>query len=192
MRKIGIYGGTFDPIHHGHLILAREALEMLGLEKLIFVPAAVSPHKIVRTPTHANSRVEMLQAALMGEPGFFLDQCELRRGAPSYTIDTVEEIRQREGAAEYFFLIGDDNLARLETWHRFNELRQLVQFVVLSRGNAEAEKIQPRYPVIHRQINISATDIRNRVATGHSISYLVPPSVEEIIRRRQIYQEQDK
>ncbi len=189
-KKIGIYGGTFDPIHHGHLILAREAFEVLGLEKVILVPAAVSPHKVARTPTDAAIRVEMLQAAITGEPGLVLDRCEVDRTGPSYTFDTVDEIRQREGAAEYFFLLGDDNLAQLETWHRFNELREQVQFVVLSRGNLATEEM--RYLVIKRQINICATDIRNRVATGRSIRYLVPPAVEEIIYRRQIYQEQDK
>jgi nicotinate-nucleotide adenylyltransferase len=190
LKKIGIYGGTFDPIHHGHLILAREAVESLGLDKIIFVPAALSPHKMARTPTAQEIRVEMLQAAIVGEPQFTLDLCEIRRGGTSYSIDTVEEIQQREGEAEYFFLLGDDNVLALETWHRVAELRELVEFVVLSRGNLEAQKT--RYPMIHRQINISATEIRNRVATDRSIRYLVPPAVEEIIRRRQIYQEQDK
>ena len=190
MRKIGIYGGTFDPIHHGHLILAREATESLGIEKLIFVPAAVSPHKKPRATTAQAIRVEMLQAAIMGEPQFTLDLCEIQRGGTSYTIDTVQEIRLREGDAEYFFLLGDDNLSQLETWHLFNELRKLVQFVILSRGNLKVK--ESSYPVVRRQINISATDIRNRVATGRSIRYLVPPEVEEIIRRRQIHQEQDK
>jgi nicotinate-nucleotide adenylyltransferase len=189
-KKIGIYGGTFDPIHHGHLILAREAAESLGLDKVIFVPATLSPHKLAPPSTTQEIRVEMLRAAIEGEPQFTLDLCEIRRGGMSYTIDTVEEIRQREAAAEYFFLLGDDNLPQLETWHRFKELRELVQVVVLSRGNLAAE--ETRYFVIHRQINISATEIRNRVATGRSIRYLVPPAVEEIIRRRQIYQEQDK
>jgi nicotinate-nucleotide adenylyltransferase len=187
LKKIGIYGGTFDPIHHGHLILAREALEGLGMEKILFVPAALCPHKIAQTVTAQEIRVEMLQAAIEGEPQFTLDLCEIHRGGTSYTIDTVQEIQQREGEAEYFFLLGDDNVLQLETWHRFNELCELVQFVVLSRGNLEAEKMP--YPVIHRQINISATEIRNRVATGRSIRYLVPPAVEEIIRRRRIYQE---
>ena len=190
LKKIGIYGGTFDPIHHGHLILAREAVESLGLDQIIFVPAALSPYKMARAPTAQEIRVEMLQAAIEGEPQFTLDLCEIRRGGTSYTIDTVEEIQQREGNAEYFFLLGDDNLPQLETWHRFVELRELVQFVVLSRGTLAAEKAS--YPMIHRQINISATEVRNRVATGRSIRYLVPPAVEEIIRRRQIYQEQDK
>ena len=190
MRKIGIYGGTFDPIHHGHLILAREASESLGLETLIFVPTAVSPHKQTRPATAQEIRVEMLQSAIKAEPNFALDLCEIHRGGPSYTIDTVQEIRLREGKAEYFFLLGDDNVSQLKTWHRFNEIRELVQFVILSRGNLETE--ETRYPVVRRQINISATDIRNRVASGRSIRYLVPPEVEEIIRRRQIYQEQDK
>jgi nicotinate-nucleotide adenylyltransferase len=201
LKKIGIYGGTFDPIHHGHLILAREVCESLGLEKLIFVPTALSPHKRARTSTDAEIRLEMLRAAIRGEPKFLLDDCELQRGAPSYTIDTIKEIRQREGEAEYFFLLGDDNLAQLATWHRFEELRKLLQFVVLDRGKFEegrgAKAIptvgsQHGYLVIQRQIDISATDIRNRVATGRSIRYLVPPAVEEIIRRRQIYKEQDK
>jgi nicotinate-nucleotide adenylyltransferase len=130
----------------------------------------------------------MLQASIEGESKFALDLCEIHRAGTSYTVDTVEEIRQREGQAEYFFFIGDDNVAKLETWHRFNELRELVQFVVLSRGNTETT----HYPIIRRQIAISATEIRNRVATGRSIRYFVPPAVEEIIRCRRIYQEQDK
>ena len=111
-----------------------------------------------------------------------------RRNVLHHRYRSGDSAARRRG--RIFFLLGDDNLLQLETWHRFNELRELVQFVVLSRGNLEAEKTP--YPVIHRQINISATEIRNRVATGRSIRYLVPPAVEEIIRRRQIYQEQDK
>ena len=99
MKKIGIYGGAFDPVHHGHLILAREAREMLGLEKIIFVPAAVSPFK--ESPAaSAKLRLSMLQAAIEGENAFVLDDCELRRPPPSYTIDTVEEIRRREFDSE--------------------------------------------------------------------------------------------
>ena len=103
--KIAVYGGTFDPIHYGHLILAREALETLGLEKVIFVPAAVSPLK--GSPiASAETRLSMLQAAIEGETGFVLDDCELNRTAPSYAIDTVEEIRRRETGSEICYLIG--------------------------------------------------------------------------------------
>ncbi|MGZ5504575.1 MAG: nicotinate-nucleotide adenylyltransferase [Chthoniobacterales bacterium] len=188
-KKIGIYGGTFDPIHHGHLILAREALEKLGLEQIIFVPAAVSPHKITKTSAPASVRVEMLRAAIGGEPQFSIDELELNRPPPSYTFDTIAEFKRRNSQNEFFYLIGSDNLPRLETWHRFAELRTLMQFVVLHRGAGEAHS---DFPTIARHIDISATEIRKRVASGRSIRYLVPPAVEEIIARYQLYREPQK
>jgi nicotinate-nucleotide adenylyltransferase len=186
--KIGIYGGTFDPIHHGHLILAREARELFEFEKIIFVPAAVSPFKSSPAAS-AQVRLSMLRAAIEGEPGFELDDCELRRPPPSYTIDTIEEIRSRKCEAQIFCLIGEDNLPTLERWHRFDELRKAVQFIVLDRTWTPQDH---RYPIVHRKIDISATEIRKRVASGQSIRYFVPQAVEEIIRREEIYQEQAK
>jgi nicotinate-nucleotide adenylyltransferase len=186
LRKIAIYGGTFDPIHNAHLILAREALERLQLERVVFVPAAVSPHKLAQRSASAVARVEMLQAAIEGEPRFEVDELELNRPPPSFTFDTVEEFRRREPDAEIVCLIGSDNLARLQTWHRFAELQKLVEFVVLERGEGRSES---NYRTIRRLIDISATDIRNRVATGQSVRYLVPPAVAEIIQSRALYQE---
>lgn len=186
MKKIGIFGGTFDPIHHGHLILARDAAETLQLDSVIFIPAAISPHKLDREPTSPEIRLEMLRAAIEGEPGFAFDAMELERTSPSYAVDTVETLRQDEPAAEYFFLVGEDNVARLSTWHRFPELSNMVQFVVLDRSGLNTAH---PYPVIRRQLDISATDIRKRVASGRSIRYLVPPAVEKIIRERQLYLE---
>ena len=186
LKKIGVYGGTFDPIHCAHLILAREALEQLELERVIFIPAALSPHKLSLTPTPARDRVEMLRLALEGEPGFELDEIEVNRPPPSFTIDTIEKLRQRDRELEISYLLGSDNLPRLDTWHRIEELRGLVKFVVLERGQTAEDS---SYPTIRRQLDISATDIRNRVATGHSIRYLVPPAVEEFIRRRRLYQD---
>lgn len=188
MRKIGIYGGTFDPIHHGHLILAREALETLGLEKVIFVPAATSPLKGLPIAS-PQIRLLMLRAAIEGETGFASDDCELCRPPPSYAIDTAEEIRQRETDTEIYYLIGEDNVAALARWHRFNELQKMVRFVVLDRTGM---KTKHGYAVIHRKIDISATDIRNRVASGQSIRYLVPAEVEKIIRRENIYREKQR
>jgi len=188
LRKIGIYGGTFDPIHHGHLILAREALETLGLEKVIFVPATVSPLK--ESPAaSAEIRLAMLQAAVKSETSFEVDDCELLRAPPSYAIDTVEQIRKRESDAEIIYLIGEDNIATLNQWHRVKELQALVRFVVLERAGLEA---QHGYEVVHRKIDISATDIRNRVASERSIRYLVPAMVEEMIRRENLYQENQR
>ena len=188
MRKIGIYGGTFDPIHHAHLILAREALEKLGLEKVIFVPAAVSPFKDAPVAS-AEKRLAMLRAAIDGETEFVLDDCELRRSPPSYAIDTVEEIRQREEDAEFYYLIGDDNLPDLTRWHRFTELQKMVRFVVLNRTGTQSPHSHVTVP---RRIDISATEIRKRVASGQSIRYFVPTVVEEIIRQGNLYREQVK
>jgi nicotinate-nucleotide adenylyltransferase len=186
--KIAVYGGTFDPIHHGHLILAREAREIFGLEKIIFVPAAASPFKC--SPfANGEMRLSMLRIAIEGETGFVLDDCELNRTAPSYAIDTVEQIRRREVDSEIYYLIGEDNVPTLSKWHRFGELEKLVRFIVLDRtGRGRSD----HYPTVHRRIDISATEIRKRVASGQSIRYLVPRAVEEIIRREKLYREQLK
>lgn len=186
VMKIAIYGGTFDPVHCAHLILARQALEELELDRVIFIPAAVSPHKLGGPCSAAGVRLEMISAAIADEPGFKVDDCELRRPPPSYAIETVEKIRARDGGAKLFYLIGDDNVRGLHTWRRFDELQAAVEFVVLDRTSLESEHT---YRTIRRPIDISASDIRNRVATGRSIRYLVPSVVEKIIRQHQLYRE---
>lgn len=189
MRKIGIYGGTFDPIHHGHLIIAREVLETLGLDKVIFVPARVSPFKKAAPIASGEIRLSMMRAAIENEAGFAVNDCELHRPPPSYTIDTVEEIGRRKSDAEIYCLIGEDNVDALRKWHRFAELDKMVRFVVLDRTGQE--RSHP-YQVIRRKIDISATEIRKRVATGRPIRYFVPRAVEEIIYREKLYLEQPK
>jgi nicotinate-nucleotide adenylyltransferase len=189
LKKIGIYGGTFDPIHHAHLILARDALETLGLEEVIFVPAAISPLKKAAPVASGELRLAMLRAAIKGEPKFAVDDCELRRPPPSYTIDTVEELRGRKSDAAIYCLIGEDNVETLPKWHRFDALKNMVRFVVLDRTG---ERSSNSYPLIRRNIDISATGIRRRVASRRSIRYLVPPAVEEIICREKLYLEQAK
>jgi len=189
LKKIAIYGGTFDPIHHGHLIVAREALERLGAKEVIFIPARVSPLRKTAPIAKGEIRLLMIQAAIENEPGFAVDDCELRRPSPSYTIDTVEQIRQRKGDAAIYCLIGEDNVRKLTKWRRFADLEKMVRFVVLDRNGQQPHHV---YPVIRRKIDISATEIRKRVATGRSIRYFVPPAVEEIIRREKLYLEQRK
>ena len=185
MKKIGIYGGSFDPIHHGHLILAREALEALALDEIMFVLAAQSPHKQGGAPTASAVRWEMLNAAIAAEPGFAASRFEIDRPPPSYSIDTVEALRARQPQREFFFLVGEDNLPELSSWHRFADLQKLVEFVVFDRSG---EEVEYAYPAIRRKIDISATTIRKRVANGQSIRYLVPEAVERIIRRENLYQ----
>jgi nicotinate-nucleotide adenylyltransferase len=187
--RIAIYGGTFDPVHHGHLILAREAIETLRLQKVIFVPAAISPFKKSAPVASGEIRLSMLRAATKDEIGFAVDDCELRRPPPSYTIDTIEDVQRRERDAEVYCLIGEDNVAELAKWHRFAELEKIVRFVVLDRTG---RPFNYSYEIIRRRIDISATEIRNRVASGQSIRYFVPQAVEEIIRREKLYQEQPK
>jgi nicotinate-nucleotide adenylyltransferase len=185
LKKVGIYGGTFDPIHHGHLILAREAREAFNLAEVIFVLAAQSPHKSNLGSASTAVRWEMLVAAVGDEEGFTTSRLELDRPSPSYSIDTVELLRAERNNTQFFFLVGEDNLPNLTSWHRFEELKLLVQFVILDRFGRTAQSI---YPVVRRKIEISATSIRNRVASGRSIRYLVPEAVEQIIRREHLYQ----
>jgi nicotinate-nucleotide adenylyltransferase len=189
LKKIAIYGGTFDPIHHGHLIVAREALERLGAEQVIFIPARISPLRRTAPVASDEIRLLMIQAAIENEPGFAVDDCELRRPSPSYTIDTVENIRQRKDVASIYCLIGEDNVGKLTKWRRFADLEKIVRFVVLDRSGQQPHHA---YPVIRRKIDISATEIRKRVATGRSIRYFVPSAVEEVIRREKLYLEQQK
>jgi nicotinate-nucleotide adenylyltransferase len=186
LKKIAIYGGTFDPVHHAHLILARQAIETLGLDKVILVPAAISPLKKAAPVANGEVRLAMLQAAVKGEPEFEVDDCELLRPPPSYTIDTVEDIGRRECDASIYCLIGEDNVEQLPRWHRFAELQKMVRFVVLDRSGKQPSH---SYQLIHRRIDISATEIRRRVAQNESIRYLVPDSVEEIIQREKLYRE---
>ena len=189
LKKIAIYGGTFDPIHHAHLILACEAIKTLDLDKVILVPAAISPLKKSAPVASGEIRLEMLQAAIKGEPEFEANECELLRPPPSYTIDTFEEIRRRECDASVYCLIGEDNVEQLPRWHRFAELEKIVRFVVLDRSGKQPSHC---YPLIHRRLDISATEIRRRVAQRESIRYFVPESVDEIIQREKLYREQSQ
>jgi nicotinate-nucleotide adenylyltransferase len=185
--RIGIMGGTFDPIHHGHLILARDALETLDLRKIIFVPNHLSPHKLSRSAAPPEVRAAMVRLAIEGESGFEMDEVEILRGGASYTIDTALHLRILHPDADLFYFIGEDNLAELHTWRRIDELLLLVQLVVMARG---ADGPPHPYITLHqRRIDISATDIRRRVAKGESIRYLVPDKVRAVIENHQLYRE---
>ncbi len=183
-EKIGLFGGSFDPIHHGHLILARDAMESLGLDRVIFIPVNVSPHKLAHPPVAARLRCEMVAAAIAGEPRFSMDACEAEREGPSFAVDTVRLMRRRFPQAELFYFIGEDNVSSLHTWLEIDELKKLAYFVVLARGNLQPVE---GFPVISRNIDISSTDIRNRIARGLSVRYLLPDAVCAILTRHQLY-----
>jgi nicotinate-nucleotide adenylyltransferase len=183
--RLGIYGGTFDPVHHGHLLLARDALEQLRLDAVLFVPCGQSPLK-TRKPRAADARrLAMLRLALKNNPRFWLTRCELDRPAPSYAYDTALEIREAFPRAELFWLIGADQLATLDQWHRPDDLRRLVTFVFLPRGETPPHTVlslpQPR------RVDISATEIRHRVKSRLPIDHLVPAPIAAYIKRHGLY-----
>ena len=183
-EKIGLFGGSFDPIHHGHLILARDAMESLGLDRVIFIPVNVSPHKLAHPPVAARLRCEMVAAAIAEESRFSMDACEAEREGPSFAVDTVRLMRRRFPQAELFYFIGEDNVSSLHTWREIDELKKLASFVVLARGNLQPVE---GFPVISRNIDISSTDIRNRIAQGLPVRYLLPDAVCAILTRHQLY-----
>jgi len=183
-RRIGLYGGSFDPIHHGHLILAREAKEALRLDEVIFIPAGVSPHKLHAPPAPAEVRVAMVAAAIGDEAGFSWSDAEVRRPGPSFAIDTVRHFATANPDAEIFYFVGADNLEALHTWKEIDALREAARFVVFARGgDCKVDDL----PCIRRVVDISSTDIRNRVAAGRSVKYLVPDTVCALIALHGLY-----
>ena len=184
MLRLGLYGGSFDPIHHGHLILARQALEDLSLDRIIFIPAAESPFKLNHSSASAADRFAMVQLAVEGEPAFLVDPLEIDRQAPSYTIDTARAYHAQHPGDRLFFLVGEDHVAALPKWNEFEELGRLVQFAILSRSD---QPLKVGYPVVRRRFDLSSTEIRNRVANDLPISYLVPEKVLRYIQKRELY-----
>ncbi len=188
--RLGILGGTFDPVHHGHLLLARDALEQAKLSAVLFVPCAQSPHKSSRPHATAAQRLALLRSALKIEPRFWLSRCELDRPGPSYAIDTALEIAAAFPKAQLSWLVGADQLLRLHEWHRWDELRRLVTFLVLAREGTPPNQ-PPASALLRllppRRIDISATDIRRRVKSRLPIDYLVPAPVAALISRNRLY-----
>ena len=190
-------GGSFNPIHHGHLICARAVMERSGYAQVILVPSAQPPHK----PGHANlapaeARLRMCQLAVQNSASFTVDEIELKRAGPSYTIDTAKELMSERGWPGVHWLIGADMLNYLPRWHRAPELVKQVHFVVMARPGWEFDwaNLPPEYQHLRErvveapQIDISSTEIRDRVRAGQAIDYLTPPSVAEHIRRNSLYQ----
>ena len=172
MQTIGIFGGSFDPVHSGHVRIAVAAIAELGLEKLYVVPAAVSPFK-VGAEKGGFDRAMLLRAAFNGVPEAEIDERELVRGGISYAIDTVREIAAENPGAKIYFIIGEDSLPGLERWKDPDELKRLCEF-----------KVYPR-------TEESSTEIRRRLAAGESISSLVPEAVELLIKHRVVYNPDD-
>lgn len=188
--RIGVLGGTFDPPHIGHLIVAQDAWSALGLDRVLFMPAAVPPHKRGRVSTPPEVRLAMVEAACADDPRFEASDLEIRRGGTSYTVDTLRALKERDPQGALFFLVGADQFRELHTWRSPLEIARLAELVALSRPGFPIE--EPRLELPYRRldvtcVSVSATEIRRRVAAGEPIRYLVPPAVEAIIRARGLY-----
>jgi len=188
VRSIGLLGGSFDPVHHGHLIAGRVAAESLGLDELRFVPAREQPFKLGRHVAPPADRVAMLELAIAGTPGFTIERIELERPGPSYTVDTLLALRAREPEARLTLLLGADAAAELDAWHRAAELPRLARIAMFTRPGTPV----PVSPLIAAAVTvpaveISATEIRRRVRTGRPIRYWVPDAVAEYVARHRLY-----
>ncbi len=202
-HRIGLYGGSFDPIHHGHLIVARNIAERLNLDQLLFLPSANPPHKQSQVLTDADHRSCMVELAIADEPRFEMNDRDLNQAGPTYTIDTIDSFKGQFGDhATLYWIIGGDSLAELHTWHRAADLVDRCIIVTAARpGWAENMPALPEETFSPEQIDrlrrnvldtplieISATDIRRRAMAGLSIRYLVPDCVDDYIRKHRLYQ----
>lgn len=189
--RIGVFGGTFDPPHIGHLILAADAVDALRLDKLIFVPAWAQPFK-VDTPAVADAadRLEMVRLAVGGDPRYAVEDTEIRREGLSYTVDTLEEIARRNTKAELFLLIGQDTLEGFSGWKRPDRIRELAKLALMTRSvpNSDtAVAVKGVVTISTRRVDVSSTEIRERLASGKSIKGFVPEPVERFIAARGLY-----
>jgi nicotinate-nucleotide adenylyltransferase len=188
--KLGIYGGSFDPVHLGHLLVAQAAMEELGLDRLFFVPAAQSPFKPENKPAPDAVRLQLLRLALAGKSSCEVDEQEIGRGGVSYTVDTLRGYARRFPAAKLFYLIGADNAAKLNEWRAPAELAQLAEFVAVSRPGGAPAVFPP--PFRGRTLRgfpfaVSSSGIRARVKAGLPVENLVPAAVAEAIRAAKVY-----
>ena len=186
--KIGILGGTFNPAHSGHLILAEEAREKLGLDKVIFVPANLPPHKDNGDIAQASFRLKMLKLAVKGNKHFCVSDIEIKRQGRSYTIDTIKEFKRKYPADELYFIIGSDLLKYLDEWKDLNEINKLVKFVAATRPGYSLEKIPPYIHTLGiRAVDISGFEVRRCIKEGKSFRYLVPDAVFNFINKKGLY-----
>ncbi|MBF0478682.1 MAG: nicotinate-nucleotide adenylyltransferase [Candidatus Omnitrophica bacterium] len=189
MNKIGILGGTFNPVHVGHLAVADYAIEKLGLNKVIFVPSALPPHKSAKGVIEAHHRYEMLKIAAGENPKFEVCDFEIKQGGKSYSVDTVKYlISQYPAKTKFYFIIGEDNYAGLAKWRNIDELMALTEFVVVSRPESAPCRSDGKARFLKMPgLEVSSTYIRKNIAQRTSIRYLIPAEVLQYIKAHKLY-----
>ncbi|WP_305044418.1 nicotinate-nucleotide adenylyltransferase [Geoalkalibacter sp.] len=212
--KTGILGGTFNPIHLAHLRIAEEVREALGLDRVLFVPAATPPHKALSGEVAFHHRLAMVRAAIADNTAFAVSDLESRRGGKSYSVDTLRILREEAPGEEFFFIMGMDSFREIHTWYAYTRLFELCHIVVTARPGSAGGPPRTLLPVavadqfcydgaaerlVHRSgfsvffleetfLDISSTRIRQLVAAGRSVRYLVPPAVESYLHHHALYQ----
>jgi len=190
MQRIGLFGGSFDPVHTGHLLLAQAASEELGLNRLFFILAAQSPFKAGNQFAPAAARMQLLRLALAGKTCYEVDDQEIQRGGVSFTIDTVRDYARRFPKAQLYYLIGADNVASLLQWREAGALAKLVEFAVIPRPGESPVPLPPPFRGRTLQgfpFGVSASQIRARVQAGQTIDHLVPAAVAEALGNNRLY-----
>jgi nicotinate-nucleotide adenylyltransferase len=197
MSHIGILGGTFNPPHMGHLVMAQEALDQLDLDRVVFMPVAAPPHKEAREDPGAEARIELCRLAVADDERFDVSDLEVRRGGASYTVDTLRELHELEPEHDLTFIVGGDMAQSLPAWREPEAVLALARLAVAEREGVHREDVARRLEGLHRggrvaffdmpRIDISSSAIRRRVAEGRPIRYLVPDAVAAAIAERDLY-----
>lgn len=186
-KRIGLYGGTFNPVHNAHLLVADQVGKALGLDRVLLMPDMIPPHVDQKGAIAAKFRVKMLQLAIQGNPFLGIELAEIERGGISYTYDTIRELKQRHPDVDYYFIIGGDMVDYLPKWYRIHDLLKIVNFVGVRRPGAQNNSEFPVIWVDVPEVDFSSTDIRQRIHDGRSIKYMVPEKVEQYIKEHQLY-----
>ncbi|MBL8853212.1 MAG: nicotinate (nicotinamide) nucleotide adenylyltransferase [Planctomycetaceae bacterium] len=203
--NIGVFGGSFDPVHYGHLLLAQQCLESSSLDRVLFVPVAHSPLRPRSPIADAKARVEMLQLAIADHPGFAISTIELERGEISYTVDTLRALKQGAPNDTFFLLMGLDSLLDFPRWHQPQEILSLARLLVVNRPSTSGPTAAEAWQVLRgfatdeqidairstivdsQQFEFSSTDIRQRVSSGRSVRFRTPRAVEKYIETQGLY-----
>lgn len=188
MKRIGILGGTFNPIHIGHLMIAQAVLEKSRLDKVIFVPSCLPPHKSGRNLIDARHRLRMARLAVRGNRHFEVSSFEILKGGKSYSVDTLRYFRRRYPGAKLFFIIGSDHIAKLHTWKNIQEVIRIVSFIAVYRPGFRTIRSQIRIKsMIIPGVHTSSSDIRRRLVAGKTVKHLIPENVLRYIRKHKLY-----
>jgi nicotinate-nucleotide adenylyltransferase len=201
--KVGIFGGTFDPVHLGHMVIAEQVMGELGLARVVFVPGGIPPHKEASSVrASAEDRFDMVEAAVEGNERFSVDRVEVDAGRPMYSVETVQILKERSPGDEWFFITGADEVSNLLAWKDPDRLLEEVVMVAATRPGYDLSKLQHLeaglrnfdriFPVECTRVDVSATGIRRRILQGKSVRYLVPEGVYRIIKDRSLYQGDEK